>query len=157
MLNLGSFRLDGVTAILAKVPSGARRRSTDDAVLQRRYLEALPRYFTPTAALAKAGASQAKLARWREQSAEFMVAEQHAREQIADQLEAEAIRRAFKGVRTPVYQGGLLAGHVTQYSDQLLTLLLKALRPDKFRDRQDITVTQPIVKVVAGFDPVQAL
>ena len=140
-----------------KPPPATRRRKLGDAELQARYLEALPKRFTATAALAQAGASANQLARWREQSGEFCVKEQHARDAIADELEAEAIRRAFKGVRVPVYQGGLLAGHVQQYSDQLLTLLLKALRPEKFRERAEISVTQPIVKVVAGFDPAQAL
>jgi len=133
------------------------RQAVTDAVLQARYLEHLPKQFTVTAALLKAGASREQLARWREQDAEFLIREQGARDALADLLEAEAIRRAFKGVRVPVYQGGLLAGHVTQYSDQLLTLLLKALRPEKFKDRQDVTVSQPIVKVLAGFDPVAAL
>ena|SRR5436190_3243499 len=139
------------------VPSTTRRKHIDPQTLQQRYLDALPSYFTVTAALAKAGASANQLAKWREQDAAFLVKESQARDAIADQLEAEAIRRAFKGVRTPVFQGGLLAGHVTQYSDQLLTLMLKALRPDKYRERSEVSVTQPIIKVVAGFDPAQAL
>jgi len=138
-------------------PQTTHRRLTKDPILQKRYLEALPKSYTVTAALARAGATHNHLARWREMDGGFLMAEQQARDAIADMLEVEAIRRAFKGVKVPVYQGGLLAGHVTQYSDQLLTLLLKALRPEKYRERSEITMTQPIVKVVAGFDPVQAL
>ena len=142
----------------ADPPKATRRRSHQaDPEAQAAYLAALPKYFTVTAACAHAGISYARLAGWRESDGAFLVQEQTARDAIADQLEAEAIRRAFKGVRVPVYQGGLLAGHVTQYSDQLLTLMLKALRPEKFRERSEISVTQPIVKVVAGFDPAQAL
>lgn len=133
------------------------QRQTTDASLQDRYLAGLPSYFTVTAAMQHAGIGPNVLARWREQSGEFLVREQQARDAIADRLEAEAIRRAFKGIRVPVYQGGLLAGHVTQYSDQLLTLLLKAMRPEKYRERAEVQVTAPIVKVVAGFDPAQAL
>ena len=135
----------------------ARAPVKDDATAQAAYLEALPKYFTVTAACTKAGISTARLSQWRESDGAFLVKEQHARDALADQLEAEAIRRAFKGVRVPVYQGGLLAGHIQQYSDQLLVLMLKALRPEKFRERSEISVTQPIVKVVAGFDPTQAL
>src|SRR5215467_1816545 len=131
----------------------ARIRHATDEAAQAAYLEALPKYFTVTAALAKAGTSHARLMQWREQDAAFLVKEQIARDALADELEAEAIRRAFKGVRVPVYQGGLLAGHIQQYSDQLLVLMLKAMRPEKFRERSEIAVTQPIVKVVAGFDP----
>lgn len=133
------------------------RRQIPEQKLQDLYLQALPKYFTISAALTSAGASPEQLRRWRERDGAFLVKEQDARNAMADKLEAEAIRRAFKGVRTPVYQGGLLAGHVTQYSDQLLTLLLKAMRPDKYRERTEVSVTQPIVKVVAGFDPAQAL
>jgi len=151
-----------MTAELKGEPLRRRRQTRakqtrSDAKLQDAYLAALPRYFTVSAALVKAGANWPMLARWREQSGEFCVREQHARETLADLLEAEAIRRAFKGVRQPVYQGGLLAGHVTSYSDALLTLLLKAMRPEKYRERSEIRVDQPIVKVVAGFDPAQAL
>jgi len=134
-----------------------QRHHIDHAILKQRYLDALPKYFTPTAALASAGAYPNQLAVWREQDGEFCVKEQQARDQIADQLEGEAIRRAFRGVKTPVYQGGLLAGYITQYSDQLLTLMLKALRPEKFRERAEVQVSQPIIKVVAGFDPAEAL
>jgi len=134
-----------------------RTRRIPEGQLQRRYLEALPKFFTVSAALTSAGADASQLRRWRETDGAFLVAEQDARNALADKLEAEAVRRAFKGVRVPVYQGGLLAGHMTQYSDQLLVLLLKAMRPEKFRERAEIQMTQPIVKVVAGFDPSQAL
>jgi len=142
-----------------KPVAGTPRRSQrmSDEKLQSRYLAALPKYFTVSAALTSAGASAEQLRRWRERDGAFCVREQDARNEMADRLEAEAVRRAFKGVRTPVYQGGLLAGHVTQYSDALLTLLLKAMRPEKYRERSEVSVTQPIIKVVAGFDPAQAL
>jgi len=145
--------LGGRTTV--KGPPTTRRRISEDT-LQERYLSGLPKYFTVSAALTSAGVSASQLARWREQDGAFLVREQDARNQLADRLEAEAIRRAFKGVRQPVYQGGLLAGYITQYSDQLLTLMLKAMRPEKYRDRADISVT-PIVKVVAGFDTADVL
>lgn len=128
-----------------------------EAKRQEVYLAALPMYFTQTAALAKAGVKWDSLKRWREQDATFLIREQDARNELADKLEGEAIRRAFKGIKVPVYQGGLLAGHTIQYSDALLTLMLKAMRPEKFRDRSEVSVTQPIVKVVAGFDPAEVL
>lgn len=142
---------------LMAVPIATNKRRVDPEILKARYLAALPDYFTITAALAKAGASAHQLAHWRETDGAFCVAEQQARDSLADKLEGEAIRRAFKGVRTPVYQGGLLAGYIQVYSDQLLTLMLKAMRPEKYRERSEVSVTQPIVKVVAGFDPSQVL
>jgi len=141
--------------VVAAPPPKSKRRISEEQV-QDRYLAGLPKYFTVTAALTAAGASASQLARWREQDGSFLVREQYARDQLADRLEAEAIRRAFRGVRQPVYQGGLLAGYITQYSDQLLTLMLKAMRPEKYRDRSEVSVT-PIVKVVSGFTPADVL
>lgn len=71
-----------------------------------------------------------------------------ALEQSADMLEKEALRRAVKGVKKPVYQGGELVGHVQVYSDSLMQTLLKAARPDKFKDRvQSESTTVSEVKI----------
>jgi hypothetical protein len=129
-----------------------RHRIKLDEVAKADYLRFLPKLVTAALALKAAGATAAQLARWREDDAAFCVEERWIREGIADQLEAEAVRRAFRGVKRPVYQGGLLAGYLTEYSDTLLVFVLKAMRPERFRDRAEISVS-PIVKVVAGFDP----
>ncbi|HEX7906241.1 MAG TPA: hypothetical protein VF487_20345 [Chitinophagaceae bacterium] len=50
-------------------------------------------------------------------------------------LEDEAMRRAVSGVKKPVYQGGKLVGHVQEYSDTLLIVLLKARSPEKYKER----------------------
>lgn len=63
-------------------------------------------------------------------------------EEYADRLEEEADRRAFEGVDEPVYgrvgkdQDGQI-GTIRKYSDTLLIFRLKALRPDKYRERYD--------------------
>ncbi len=46
-----------------------------------------------------------------------------------DNLEDAAISRAVEGVEKPVYQGGVLVGTVTEYSDTLLGLMLRGKRP----------------------------
>lgn len=56
----------------------------------------------------------------------------------ADKLESEAWRRAHDGVKKPVYQQGVCVGYIQEYSDTLLIFLLKGLRPEKFRERQEI-------------------
>ena len=133
-------------------PSWRRRhRVENDEASKQFYLDALPKLVTSSLALKAAGATPYQLAVWRESDAAFLVAERYAREAIADQLEAEAVRRAFRGVKRPVYQGGLLAGYLTEYSDQLLMFVLRAMRPERFRERSEVTVT-PIVKTVAGFE-----
>ena len=58
-----------------------------------------------------------------------------------DLLDAEARRRAVTGVDKPVYYKGEVVGSITKYSDRLLMFLLRAHRPQKFRD--GVKVEQP--------------
>lgn len=79
--------------------------------------------------------------RWLREDADFNKAYQAAREQAIEALEDEATRRAYEGVDRPVYQGGKQVGMIREYSDTLLIFLLKAHRPQKYRDniRQELT------------------
>ena len=65
-----------------------------------------------------------------------------ALEEGVDTLELEAHRRAFKGVLEPAgwYQGKA-GGKVRRYSDTLAIFLLKAHRPEKYRENvhQELT------------------
>jgi hypothetical protein len=74
-------------------------------------------------------------------------------------LEQEARRRAVEGVvhETPIYYQGDHVGSVveTKYSDTLLMFLLKARRPDKYRERQDVHYSGQVnlpVQVQHDFD-----
>jgi hypothetical protein len=49
-----------------------------------------------------------------------------------DRLEDEAHRRAARGVEKPVYQGGVMVGTITEYSDTLMTVMLKGKRPSRY-------------------------
>jgi hypothetical protein len=75
-----------------------------------------------------------------------------ALEQACDRLEQEAWRRAVAGVERPVFgnmgdkQGAGQVGVIREYSDRMLEILLKAHRPEKFRERYDVTTR------VAGSD-----
>lgn len=60
-------------------------------------------------------------------------------ETAIDALEHEARRRAVKGVDEPVFYQGNVCGVVTRYSDTLLIQLLKAHRPEKYRERHELT------------------
>lgn len=59
-----------------------------------------------------------------------------------DALEIEARRRAIRGYKKPVWYKGKQVGTITEYSDRLLELLLKAHRPDKFRERVEHSTGQ---------------
>ena len=58
-----------------------------------------------------------------------------ALESATDVLEAEARHRAVEGVEQPHFHQGKVTGSVRKYSDSLLMFLLKAHRPEKYRDR----------------------
>lgn len=64
-----------------------------------------------------------------------------ALEEGVDNLEEEARRRAYEGTLKPVFYQGAECGQIREYSDTLMIVLLKAHRPDKYRDRSDTTVT----------------
>lgn len=49
-----------------------------------------------------------------------------------DVLEDEARRRAVDGIERPVYQGGVLVGAVTEYSDTLLAFALRGKKPETY-------------------------
>jgi hypothetical protein len=75
----------------------------------------------------------------RDQDESFRAEWDEAVEMATDALESEARRRAFDGVRRPVYQGGRRVGYVREYSDQLMQTLLKGARPHKYRERVAVT------------------
>jgi hypothetical protein len=82
-----------------------------------------------------------------------------AQREVAQMLEDEVMRRAVQGIEEPViYQGELCYQQtwnpktrelkrsnkpltVTKYSNSLITFLLKAFNPAKYRDKQQIEVT----------------
>lgn len=51
-------------------------------------------------------------------------------------LEQEAVRRAYHGVEKPVFYKGEQCGSVQEYSDGLLMFMLKARRPEVYRDKE---------------------
>lgn len=81
--------------------------------------------------------------RWCEHDDQFAAAAGAAVQEAADILEAEAWRRAVQGVKREKgvwHQGEQVGSEIaTEYSDTLLIFLLKGVRPEKFRDRYDIT------------------
>ncbi len=55
--------------------------------------------------------------------------------QYADNLEAEARRRAHEGYEEAVYYKGDIVGQQRKFSDTLLIFLLKAAKPYRYKDR----------------------
>jgi hypothetical protein len=87
-----------------------------------------------TRAAEAAGVSRRAPYDWRADDASFAEAWDEALEAACDALEAEARRRAYEGWEEPVYQKGALVGRIRKYSDRLLEVLLRAHRPEKYRE-----------------------
>jgi transposase-like protein len=115
---------------------------------QRLFLDAYAQNGNITEAARIAGIHRQRVYDWQEKDAEFGLAFNIAQSMAGDALEAEAHRRAVEGVEEPVFQGGRQVGAVRRYSDTLLVLLLKATKPEKYRERHDVTSSgEPLVKV----------
>ena len=68
-----------------------------------------------------------------------------------EDAEAELRRRAIDGVQEEVYSAsGKFAGTRTKYSDKLLELQLKALDPDKYSDKKQVSVKGTVVQINMG-------
>lgn len=80
---------------------------------------------------------------------EFSAAWDEAVDVAAGLLESEAHRRATKGVLEPVFYQGKKCGAVRKYSDTLLIFLLKAHKPERFKDNLNVEVTGNIGELLA--------
>jgi AcrR family transcriptional regulator len=103
------------------------------------------------------GLSRSTFYTLRKDDDEFAAAWADAVETATDALEAEARRRAVDGYDEYVTcKDGLVLGSDGQpvfqkrHSDSLLALLLRAHRPDKFRDRASVEHTGPGGKQLAA-------
>ena len=72
---------------------------------------------------------------WRDDDEKFKAEWDEAEAEAVDSLEREAWRRGVEGVDKPVTFQGKITDSYKEYSDRMLELLLKAHRPDKFKDR----------------------
>lgn len=102
------------------------------------FLTALASGLSVTGAAAASKVDVRTLYRDREQDEDFKTAWDMAIEQGTDALEDEALRRAKDGTARPVFHNGKKVGTVQEHSDTLMIFLLKARRPDKFKDRAQV-------------------
>lgn len=112
-----------------------------------------------------AGVGRSSHYEWMEANQAYRRAFEAAQEDAADNLEAEVYRRAVKGVRKPTgWYKGVAGGYVREYSDLLLMFALKALRPEKYRERVEVRgvyasidlnrlTDEQLARISAGEDP----
>lgn len=117
------------------------------------YLVALESTGLQHSAAAMARTTVRAVKKLREESTEFDMACSDAEQRSHDVLEAEARRRAVEGIEKGIYYKGTLVDTERQYSDTLLTTLLKAKRPDEFAERKQITGANggPLTVLVRSF------
>lgn len=75
---------------------------------------------------------------WKHADADFAQKWEAAVELGVDALEDEATRRAKEGTDKPVFHQGEQCGTIREFSDTLMVCLLKARRPDKFKERSQV-------------------
>ena len=98
------------------------------------FIKALRRTGNVTLAAQYAGRSRNQAYHVRRHSEDFAAQWREALEEGSDLLDAEARRRAVTGIDKPVYYKGEVVGSIKKYSDRLLMFLLRAHRPQMFRD-----------------------
>ena len=120
------------------VQSGRRKRA---------FLDAFREHGNVTAACRETRTPRSTVYSWQERDETFLFAYRQAEVEATELMEAEAHRRAMRGVveETPILHRGAIVATttVTKYSDTLLIFLLKARAPEKYRDRYDMRHSGP--------------
>lgn len=123
--------------------SKAKPRGVTEAESRARwmpiFIETLAETCSVTKSAEAAGVSTRTAHRWRKDDEAFGQAWDDALAVGADVLESEAVRRAHDGWDEPVYQQGKQVGIVRKFSDTLLIFLLKGAKPEKYKDRHELS------------------
>jgi len=96
------------------------------------------------------GISRVRAYQVRKKDKAFAEAWDEAIEIGIDNLEHEARRRAMHGTSKPVFYKGEVCGHIQEYSDKLMEVLLAAHRPGKYN--RSLTDLPPGSKIVIAIE-----
>jgi hypothetical protein len=128
-------------------PSGPRRKQEQD--WRPRFLEAFETELTVIGACRAVGVAKSTVYKERQENGEFAAAFGDVEDTIVQLMEREAHRRGVEGwikrERFEVGENGerVLIDQTIEHSDTLLMFLLKARRPDTYRERHQIEHTGP--------------
>ena len=103
------------------------------------FLRVLARRGNVTDACEAADIERSTAYRRKDDYPEFKALWEEAEKKAADFLESTAWKRATEGTEKPVWYKGEQVGTELEYSDTLLIFLLKGNKPEKFKERTDIT------------------
>lgn len=113
-----------------KNASGANRRRD----WQPAFLAAFRETALVTEACKVAHVARTTVYEERQRNEEFAVAWSEIELETTEAMEREAYRRGVEGVTKPVFQGKEHVGDVQEFSDTLLIFMLKARKPETYRD-----------------------
>lgn len=123
--------------ITANQRRGLRNAWTDEK--REIFLKSLEECPIINRAISKIRISRSFLYKFRSENPDFAAEWDAAKDRGIDALEDEAMRRALVGTDKPIYQGGKKVGTVREFSDTLAIFLLKGNRPNKYRDRHELS------------------
>ncbi len=103
-----------------------------------KWLEAFDREGTVFTACKESGVARSTVYNWRQQDEAFAIAWHDVEEATTERMEREAFRRSVEGVKRDIYHQGQVVGQERQFSDVLLIFMLKARRPERYRDNVKI-------------------
>lgn len=118
---------------------------------QKLFLDTLKETASTTKASAIAGVGRRTVYTFREQHKSFAESFQEALDIGLDKLEDEARRRAYEGYDEPIFYKGQQVSLVKKYDPILLMFLLKAHRPEKYRESHEIKFPEGINVTVKKF------
>lgn len=125
----------GTTTLLASKLTAAQARTDKRKQL---CIQTLATTGNVTTACTAAGWARSTYYHHQKADKAFKALTEEALEVAIDLLEQHARNLAIQGVEEPIYQGGILVGSKTKYSERMVEILLKAHRPDKYRDNMKL-------------------
>ena len=102
---------------------------------KKRFVEALRIAANVTEACRAMNINRRTAYEWKKADPEFAAEWEEAISEAVENLEREAWKRAAEGWDVPITYQGVVTGQQKMYSDRLMELLLKAHRPEKYKDR----------------------
>lgn len=102
---------------------------------KRAFLAAYGRLGTVLAAAEASNVHRQSHRNWMANDPRYAAAFEAAKDESIERMEHEARRRAVAGWEEPVYHQGQVVGTVRKFSDLLLIFMLKAARPEVYRER----------------------
>lgn len=127
------------------MPPKKTKRQLELELAQRKasFLAAYQKHGTIVGACKQIKVAPATVAGWRKGDELFAAQFRATQDLFVQELETEARRRAVEGWDEPVWFQGEMVGTIRKFSDTLLIFLLKANRPEKYRDSFKIELVTP--------------